>query len=54
MSSFKCVLDFQVNDEVTVKKYFSDATGMSIIIANMKGPVLHAYFVVRKLIRPNT
>lgn len=52
MSSFKCILEFQVNDEVSVRKYFSEATGMTVVIANMKGPVLHAYFVVRKLLVP--
>lgn len=46
--SFKLTASVQVNEEIVVDRYRSTDTGLTVILARMKGPVLHAYFVVRK------
>lgn len=50
MSSFKLTASIKINEEITVQRFRSCETGLTVILAHMKGPVLHAYFVVRKWI----
>uniref|UniRef100_A0A336M0K4 CSON007674 protein n=1 Tax=Culicoides sonorensis TaxID=179676 RepID=A0A336M0K4_CULSO len=44
--SFSLTASVQVNEEIVVDWYRSNDTGLTVILARMKGPVLHAYFVV--------
>ncbi|XP_072936349.1 uncharacterized protein C05D11.1-like [Epargyreus clarus] len=44
MSHFKLVSSTKASDVIPVNKYVSDKTGLTVIIANVEGPVVNGYF----------
>ncbi|XP_045764362.1 uncharacterized protein C05D11.1-like [Maniola jurtina] len=44
MSHFKLKSSTKASDVIPVNKYVSDKTGLTVIIANVEGPILHGFF----------
>ncbi|XP_063697601.1 uncharacterized protein C05D11.1-like [Culicoides brevitarsis] len=45
MDSFNLIASVTLNEEIVVESYKSE-TGFTLILARMKGPVIHTYFVI--------
>lgn len=46
--AFKLVSEGKANDLVDVKKYRSSRTGLTVVIADVDGPVVNGYFCLGK------
>lgn len=46
MSSLKLLASAKVNGTIPVHKYQSTLTGLSIVLAQVEGPVLNGYFTL--------
>lgn len=48
MSSLKLLASAKVNGTIPVHKYQSPFTGLSVVLAEVEGPVVNGYFTVGK------
>lgn len=48
--SFKLVAKATVDDSIEVSKFRSESTGLSVVIAEVEGPVVNGHFALGKLI----
>jgi hypothetical protein len=46
--SFELVCSLKANDLVPVHKYKSNVTGLTVVIAEVEGPVVNGYFCLGK------
>lgn len=46
LKTYKLITSAQINDKIQVTKYKSEKTGMSIILADVEGPVVNGYFTL--------
>lgn len=46
-STFNLTQEFQINEGIYLQKYISE-TGLTVILAQMKGPISHAYIIIRE------
>lgn len=44
MSHFKLISSTKASDVIPVNKYLSEKTGLTVIIANVEGPVVKGFF----------
>lgn len=44
MSHFKLISSTKASDVIPVNKYVSDKTGLTVIIANVEGPLVNGFF----------
>jgi hypothetical protein len=45
-SSFELVCSSQANDLILVRKFRSTRTGLTVVLADVDGPVVNGYFVL--------
>lgn len=46
MASFNLVCSTKANGKIPVHKYRSTATGLTLIVAEVEGPVVNGYFAL--------
>lgn len=47
-SSFDLVCSSQANDLISVRKFRSSRTGLTVVLADVDGPVVNGYFCLGK------
>lgn len=51
MSGFKLVNHLKVNDEIPVKKYVSERTGIRVYVAEVESPLTNAYISIGEIFK---
>lgn len=49
MSHFKLISSTKASDIIPVNKYVSEKTGLTVIIADVEGPLVNGYFCLGNL-----
>jgi hypothetical protein len=48
--NFELICSLKANDLIPVHKYKSNVTGLTVVIAEVEGPIVNGYFCLGKLI----